>query len=230
MRAFLKVFFALINPANNGSFVGKQLKKPNGFFASKVAKGMNVSNKNLYDLTFQNIDLKDYEKVLEIGFGNGYFFEQLSQKNQRAKLFGVEISKEMVRQGSKLNRKLVADKTLEIKHFDGLSLPYEHEMFDKAIAINLIYFWQDPMAHIKELNRVLKPNAELLVGIRPFDVLSQLPFAQENFNIQQDDWWIKQFEMLGFRMVKELTTAEPPLQFNGTSYPMRGICWVFEKM
>ncbi len=229
MLSILKGLLSLINLANNGSFVGKQLKNPNGLFARKVAKSMNLSNKSLYDLIFKNLQLSDQENILEIGFGNGYFFEQLSQKNQNAQLFGVEISKEMIKQCAKLNKKIIADKKLEIKHFDGLVFPYGDEMFDKAIAINLIYFWENPIEHIKELNRILKPDGVLYIGVRPFDVLSHLPFVQENFNIQQDHWWIELFENAGFNLINNQSTTELPLRFNGKTYQMAGACWVFRK-
>ncbi len=229
MFVFLKNLLSKFNPANQATFVGKQLKNPTGIFANKVAAGMNVSNKNLYDLTFSNLELSDGEMVLEIGFGNGYFFEQLSRKNRNVKLFGAEISKEMISQCSKLNYKLIADQKLDVKLFSGSTLPYENKMFDKAIAINLIYFWQNPADNIKELNRVLRNDGELLVGIRPFNVLSHLPFAQEGFNIQKDHWWIELFESYGFRLTNNLTTTELPLQFNGKTYEMSGTCLVFKK-
>lgn len=229
MFPFLKKIFASFNPANDVNFVSKQLRKPSGILASKVAKGMNLSNKNLYVLTFKNLKLHGYEKVLEVGFGNGYFFKLLSQKNYNIQLFGVEVSKEMMRQCTKLNRRLMTDKKLEIKLCNGLILPYEDEMFEKAIAINLIYFWENPTENVKELNRVLKMKGDLYIGIRPFDVLSHLPFAQNNFNIQEDDWWIELFEKLGFSLINNQYITDTPLQFNGKIYDMKALCWVFKK-
>ncbi len=230
MLSIIEKLLSLLNPANNAYFVGKQLKKPNGFFASKVAKGMNVSNKNLYDLVFQNLDLKNNENVLEVGFGNGFFFKQINQKNQSANFFGVEISKEMIRQCIRLNNELIINKTLEVTHFSGVILPYEKEFFDKLIAVNLIYFWENPTENIKELHRVLKPNGELFIGIRPFEVLKELPFTKETFNLQQDSWWITLFETYGFQLNKNQIIEELPLQFNGKTYEMAGICLLFKKI
>jgi SAM-dependent methyltransferase len=225
----LKKLFSFLNPARNSSFVGKQLKNPTGLFASKVARGMNESNKKLYDLTFQNLEVIDHDKILEIGFGNGYFFDQLNQKNQNAKLSGVEISKEMISPCTKLNEHIIAEIKLEIKHFDGLNLPYENEFFDNAIAINVIYSWENPSENIKELNRVLKLDGALKIGIRPFNVLSHLPFAKEHFNIQKDDWWIDSFQKEGFLLINNQSTTEMPIQFNGKTYNMNGTCLTFKK-
>jgi ubiquinone/menaquinone biosynthesis C-methylase UbiE len=229
MFSFLKHFLKSFNPASNATFVGKQLKKPSGFFASRVAKGMNKSNKKLYDLMFQSMVLNNDENILEIGFGNGYFFEELSQKNPKTKIWGVEISNEMIDQCSRINKKLIADEKLNIKHYDGLTLPYADNMFDKAIAINLIYFWENPTENIRELHRVLKPSGELFIGVRPFKILNQLAFAQESFNIKQDHWWIEIFQMLGFQLAENLNFEEPTLQFNGKTHQMSGTCWIFKK-
>lgn len=224
-----KNFLSYFNPANNPVFVGRQLKHPNGLFAAKVASGMNVSNKNLYDLTFRSLELNDGDRILEIGFGNGYFFNELSRKNNTAKLFGVEISKEMVRQCLKLNQQLIADGKLEVSHVSDSVLPYPDKSFEKAIAINLIYFWGNPIEYIKELSRVLKNQGELHIGIRPYSVLSQLPFAKGHFNIQYDNWWIDLFEKCGFQLMSNKSISEPTLQFNGKAYEMSGVCWIFKK-
>ena len=230
MFEFFKKLLAGLNPANNPVFVGQQLKRPKGLFAAKVADGMNVSNKNLYDLTFSNLDLKDGAHILEVGFGNGYFFKALSNKNSSVKLFGVEISKEMIRQCEKLNKQLIADHKLEVRYVSDSTLPYPDKYFEKAIAINLIYFWENPIENIEALHRVLKDQGELYIGVRPFRILSQLPFAENHFNIQQDEWWIDLFEKCGFELISNKSAAEVPLQFNGSTYEMSGTCWVFKKM
>lgn len=230
MLVLFKKVLSLLNPADNSNLVGNQLKKPSGLFASKVAKGMNVCNKNLYDLVSSNFILRDNDKVLEVGFGNGFFFEQLHQKNRNAKLFGVEISKEMVRQCLKLNRNLVAIMQLEIKHISNEIMPYYDEMFDTILAINLIYFWENPIENIKELKRVLKNNGQLIIGVRPFHILSHLPFAKGIFNIQEDNWWIELIENNGFKLITNQSITDTPLQFDGKTYEMGGTCWVFKRI
>lgn len=230
MLHYFKNFFASLKLANNAYFVGRQLRNPNGLFAAKVAEGMNESNKNIYGLIFDNLEIDDGDRLLEIGFGNGYFFNALSQKNNSVKLYGIETSKEMIRQCGKLNKQLIADNKLEISHVSNSVLPYPDQYFDKAIAINLIYFWENPMENIEELSRVLKNQGRLYIGIRPYNVISQLPFAKTHFNVQQDNWWIELFEKFGFQLSSHSSITEPPLQFNGNAYEMSGVYWMFQKV
>ena len=44
----------------------------------------------------------------------------------------------------------------------GTQLPFENASFDKILAVNVIYFWRDAAAVVKEIRRVLRPGGHLL--------------------------------------------------------------------
>ncbi|WP_299431217.1 hypothetical protein [uncultured Maribacter sp.] len=50
--------------------VAKQLAKPSGKFGIDVALGMNTMNKFISKTTYELLQIKDNECVLEIGLGN----------------------------------------------------------------------------------------------------------------------------------------------------------------
>ncbi len=68
-------------------FIAQQLRRPSGDFASEVGQKMNQVNEPLYDLTLDVMQPEDNNKILEIGFGTGKFFNKLF-----ARADGLEVS------------------------------------------------------------------------------------------------------------------------------------------
>jgi len=229
MLSLIKRIISFVDPSQNSNFVGSQLRKPHGLLASKVASGMNLSNKALYETMIQNLKPNDYDNILEIGFGNGYYFNDIYETNDTINLLGVEISREMLYECRKINHALISENKLDIRLGTDNQLPFPADSIDKVIAINLIYFWENPSASIDEIFRVLKSKGEVHIGIRPYNILSKLPFAKNHFNIQTDNWWINQFEKSGFILTQEVTQSESPIIFNKESYEMCGKNLIFKK-
>jgi SAM-dependent methyltransferase len=95
-------------------------------------------------------------RILEIGCGVGYFL--LSAKRKGFKCFGVEISKEAAK---------YTQEQLGIDAFAGTlenaKLPSNY--FDGARLSHVLEHCEDPVMTINEVNRVLKPNGILEVGV-----------------------------------------------------------------
>lgn len=53
-----------------------KVSKPTGFFGKLLARGMAWGHKNFYENTAKVLDLKNYDKYLEIGFGSGLFIKK----------------------------------------------------------------------------------------------------------------------------------------------------------
>jgi ubiquinone/menaquinone biosynthesis C-methylase UbiE len=47
------------------------------------------------------------------------------------------------------------------------SPPYPDDSFDCAFAIHCIYFWPEPVACLREMRRVLRPDGVVAITIRP---------------------------------------------------------------
>lgn len=162
--------------------VAEQLRKPNGEFGLKVAENMNVSNKEMYDLLFQNIQIADQAQVLEIGFGNGFYFSKYLEINGSAKLYGVDFSEDMCRLAAEKNQELVTNKQLEIFCFDANKLPFADQSLDIITSLNTIYFWTNPIEYFEELKRVLKPEGKIYLCFRPLHVMKNYEFTQHGFS------------------------------------------------
>jgi len=64
-------------------------------------------------------------------------------------------------------RRFIEQGRVRLEVGDSSRLPFPANHFDKAYAVHTIYFWADPVAHLREIHRVLKPGGTLAIGLRP---------------------------------------------------------------
>ena len=78
-------------------FIGSNFGNPRGIVDLITTKIMNIMNQKLYKTILENINLEQNNILLDIGFGNGYLIKKLLKKNVEIKIYGIEISKDMVK-------------------------------------------------------------------------------------------------------------------------------------
>ncbi|SNZ11131.1 class I SAM-dependent methyltransferase [Hydrogenobacter hydrogenophilus] len=100
------------------------------------------------------------ETSLEIGVGSGRFASALGVR------YGVDTSKELLKMALKRGVKGVLGKAED--------LPFKEGIFDGVLIVVSLCFFEDPVASLKEANRVLKAEGSLLLGL----VLSESPWAE----------------------------------------------------
>jgi SAM-dependent methyltransferase len=99
-----------------------------------------------------------------------------------------------------------------------------------VFCINVIYFWERPEAHLKEIYRVLKPGGKFYTSIRTKESLVQMPFANYGFNLYTKDKWITMLETnLLYFVNAEKTQNEPDVVFDKQHYKVESLCIVSEK-
>ena len=205
-------------------FIAQQLRKPAGDFAATIAGKMNVGNKPLYDLTFRSMNLHDGDTVLEIGFGNGFHFtEFLSLKNDLV-LHGIDYSEEMVNQATTENMSLIKSGRLFLTEGSSNQLPYENETFDKVFCNMVIYFWEDPGEHLKEIYRVLKTGGKFYTGMRTKDSMLELPFTEFGFKLHTVDSWTSIVNKMGFEVSDIYRKKDPAFDDFDKKVQLESVC------
>jgi ubiquinone/menaquinone biosynthesis C-methylase UbiE len=176
----------------------KQLRKPSGLLAGKVSNKMNEVNEVVYDFTLENMSIRENEAILEIGFGNGKFFNKLFAKARNVKVWGIDFSKDMVGMATKNNQSYIKAGKLNLQLASSDNLPFANDSFDKVFCINVIYFWDQPAMHLREVHRVLKPGGEFFAAIRSKETFSHLPAADYGFTLYNEEDWKKVLEQNDF--------------------------------
>ncbi len=209
--------------------IARQLRKPSGKFAHRVGQQMNEVNEPLYDLLLDIMQPQDNETILEIGFGNGRFFDKLTSRANDLHVNGIDYSKEMVAEAKKYNEKYVASGKLDIQMGSSDNLPFPANTFDKVFCNNVIYFWETPEDHLKEIHRVLKPGGKFYTGIRTRDNMRSLPFVKYGFSLYDSDEWKNLLEQNGFIFKGAHIKEEPQTEFEGKSIQLESCCIIGEK-
>lgn len=210
-------------------FIAQQLRHPSGRFAQKIGQKMNQVNKPLYDLTNEVMELRENDHLLEIGFGNGKFFNDLFSEEKELKISAVDFSKEMVAEAKENNRELISSGSLNIKLGSSESLPFPDETFDKVFCNMVIYFWDHPETHLKEVHRVLKPGGKFYTGMRTQESMRLFPFVEYGFNLYETDEWEKILHNNGFSLLGRELKKDPEMEFNGNSICLESCCIVAKK-
>lgn len=210
-------------------FMARQLRKPNGFFATLTGNKMNKANERMHIQVFQSMDITDGDHILDIGFGNGRFFPTLHGRAKNLRLTGLEISPEMVKQAIKHNRCLLESGILKVETGSSDNLPFADNSFDKVFCINVIYFWDDPAKHLHEIRRVLKPGGKFYTGFRPAANMRQLPFTQYGFNLYNTDDWKKMLETNFFIFSELQEMNDPAIKIIGRKAMLESVCMIGSK-
>jgi ubiquinone/menaquinone biosynthesis C-methylase UbiE len=208
--------------------MARQLRKPGGMMGKKVGEMMNKANEFLYDFTLAQMKLADGEKVLEIGFGNGLFFDKLFSKANNLQLSGIDYSKLMVETAITNNKESIENGKLSLLNGSSDHLPYPDNSFDKIFCINVIYFWDNPQSHLKEITRVLKPGGRFYATIRTKESMNMMPFTKYGFTKYNEQEWS---DLLpdSLQLLPVVTVDEPIVQFEGNPFQVQSLCLVAEK-
>lgn len=218
----MKLFDKILNGYNH--LIAKQLRLPSGLLARYVGNAMNKSNKVLYQLTLNNINIKDGDNILEVGFGNGRFFSDLNNRGANLTITGIDQSPEMVTEAINNNKALYQKGRIKLSVGSSISMPYENDSFDKVICINVIYFWENPELHLKEVLRVLKPDGYFCTGFRPKENLSKFHFSKFGFTLYAEEEWIALLEKNGFHLIRSLNGKSLKNNIDQKNSPFDSLC------
>lgn len=158
-------------------FLSSQVRKPEGEIGKLIAHALDVCNEEHIKACYQKARIFKPKRILEIGFGRGSYLQDLLF-SKSTQLFGIDISETMVELAVQLN----PSDNINLEQGDIRCLPYEDNFFDTVISVNSIYFWEDIEMCLREIQRVLKPNGQVIIGFSPKEALKQLSYTWFNFN------------------------------------------------
>lgn len=148
---------------------GRQRAHPRGVLGRVTARFMRSGNGPLSLWMVELLEVRDNDRVLEVGFGPGVALGALLERVPHGTVAGVEASALMVRDARRHFATAVAAGRLDLLRGDAASLPFDDGSFDAVCGAHVLYFWPDPLATIRELGRVLRPGGRLALAFQERD-------------------------------------------------------------
>lgn len=166
---------------NITKYIAEQFGKPTGIGGIMSTFIMNRMNQIQYRSVMSNLNCSEKDRVLDIGFGNGYLINHLAKKN-KGDFYGIEISDDMLKVGCKRNSELIKRGKVHLAKGNVIDIPFENSFFDKVYTVNTVYFWKDLDRGLSEIKRVLKPNGVFINAIYSKQWLDAVKYTQYGFS------------------------------------------------
>jgi ubiquinone/menaquinone biosynthesis C-methylase UbiE len=143
--------------------LGEQYRCPKGPQGRLVAARMNRHHEKLTLWGLTKITVGSTFVVLDVGCGGGKTVNRLAQLTSHGKIFGIDYSPDMVEFSKRINKTLIAENRVEIVEGSVEKMGFKEAFFDLVTAFETYYFWPNLSGAFKEIRRVLKPGAKLLL-------------------------------------------------------------------
>ena len=124
------------------------------------------------------LEIDPSDSVLEVGFGPGLGLQLAAIRAYQGKVAGVDPSETMLKMAQVRNRALIEAGHVEIHRGSVEKLPFKAATFDKAMTMNSLHLWSDPVAGLREIRRTLRPGGRMAVAITRFSYASPDKFEQ----------------------------------------------------
>ena len=117
-----------------------------------------MTDMNQLNLLISHLNINDNSNVLEIGCGNGYITEYISDVTG-AHITGIDISPASIE--SAVNRTRTKSNRLKFEERNIYELDYKQDTFDAIIAIDSLFFINPFDNVVEKLVYMLKPDASM---------------------------------------------------------------------
>ncbi len=142
-----------------------QFGQPTGIFGRLVGLVMATrpSNRERNRRTIELLQIRDGDRVLEIGFGPGLAIEMAARLAGSGKVVGVDHSEIMLRQASRRNQAAIGAGRVQLHLASADALPPFPEPFDKVIASNVHMFLDDPVSTLRLWLAIMRPGGWIAI-------------------------------------------------------------------
>ena len=206
-----------LTPAGRAQLLGK----PEGELGIAIGEVMNNTNAKIIDAVYRRLGLQKGQRVLEIGFGNGHTVPLLMQQAEGLTYAGIDVAETMVKEATAFNCELVDRGRAEFKLASAEAIPCPDASIDRACAINVVYFWPDPVKALAEIRRVLRPGGFSVIAGMDGATAGRFPFyrAEFGFVVREGAELVGLHRAAGFAAVDIEGFDEVTKMPDGTPFP-----------
>ena len=121
----------------------------------------------LSDWTIDQLNIRPYQQILEVGYGQGFGLEHAARKLKVGLLAGIDESMLMYQKAYMKNKKLVRQQLLQLHLGTIQELSYPHQYFHTIYGSNIHFSWKEPVAAFILLSNMLKTGGKLVMAFQP---------------------------------------------------------------
>jgi SAM-dependent methyltransferase len=158
--------------------IAHQFRQPTGLWGRLAGAFMIKGNGPMYDAAIPLLDIKPTHRILEIGYGPGTGLPRLLATVPQGSVAGIDFSETMFRSTRRKFRKAIKSGILDLRHGDVVSDALDGKQFDAIIAVNVIYFWPDPVVALSKIRSLLAPAGRLALVFAEREELHKIPFTR----------------------------------------------------
>ncbi|NJK48670.1 class I SAM-dependent methyltransferase [Candidatus Gracilibacteria bacterium] len=177
----------------------EQFACPTGFWGNIVGFIMAHRSSNLErnEWAISLLNLQPSDRVLEIGFGPGVTIQKMSEIAIDGVIWGIDRSEVMFRQASKRNQRAISAGRVRLFLTSVSQLPSFDSPFDKILAVNNFYFWDNKTEVLRRLREQLRTGGIIALVHQP-----RLPGTTEDDVIEAGEKFSRYLEMAGFKDIQ----------------------------
>lgn len=125
------------------------------------------------------LEINPSDSVLEVGSGPGVGLELAATRAHKGRIVGVDPSETMLEMAHRRNRTQIEAGRIELHRGFVDRLPFEDDTFDKAMTMNSLHLWPNPVAGLREVRRVLQKSGRIAVAFTRFSYTSADKFESQ---------------------------------------------------
>jgi SAM-dependent methyltransferase len=163
------------------SVIARQFGRPSGIVGRLVGRVMVRGNGGFNKWLVNEIAARlpdGVERAVELGPGPGVGLEGLLAKFPAARVWGIDLSPEMLSQSRGRNSEQVGSGRLTLIK-GGVESLQALAPIDLVMAAHVLYFWHEPAEAVGQIYRALGPGGVFALGYQLR--LNMPPLAQKNF-------------------------------------------------
>ena len=176
----------------------RHLGNPEGEVGLAMAGALNTMNARVHQEAYHALKPASGNRILEIGFGNGHLVPELMALAADLRYDGIDISETMVVEAQRFNAGLAAQGRYIAQLAKSSAMPFADATFDRTLALNTIYFWDDPAADLAEIRRVLRKGGRLVLGAIDPSSTKTNPVFRHGFKLYEQDQIGQLLRSVGF--------------------------------
>lgn len=195
-------------------YLARQLSHPTRIIGKFILGPLwNKRNAPLNEVTLAQLELKEGDRVLDIGFGGGYLLGRIMPTVKRGVAAGLDISPVMVENCRARYRDELRAGRIDVRCGGVEMLPYPDGYFTKVSSVNSIFYWRDAQQGISEIYRILQEEGKVVLTYTCKQDLEKKGLGQYGVKSYEEQEVYEMLVRAGFRELKGMRGQDRHREF-----------------